>query len=98
MNPHFLFEIFQFLVVSTLVLGCTVYCLLSLAPNIIKLPLKKALLRSPLPAFIKARLQRNSEGGACGSSCGGCASNTSKAPNRLSPAKPQALKWHPRER
>jgi hypothetical protein len=94
MNPHFLFDAFQFLVITALVLGCTVYCLLTLAPNIIKRPLKQALLRCPLPDFVAAQLQQSSAAGTCGSNCGACPSN---APSPSSPASPQAVKWHPRK-
>lgn len=91
MNPHFLFEVFQFLVVTTLVVEASVYCLLTLSPNIIKQPLKQALLRCPLPAFIKTQLQQTSAAGACGSNCGGC------APQSPDLSTVHAVKWHPRK-
>ena len=92
MNAHFLFEVFQFLVVTTLVVTASVYCLLTLSPNIIKQPLKQALLRCPLPAFIKTKLQQTSAAGACGSNCGGC------APQSSGLTTVQAVKWHPHKR
>jgi hypothetical protein len=88
MDSHFLYVVFQYLSVSVLVAGCTLYCLLTLAPNALKRPLKQALLRCPLPAFISSRLQQTmATGGACGSSCGACASDS---------ATPQTVKWHRR--
>ena len=92
MNAHFLFEVFQFLVVTTLVMAASVYCLLTLSPNIIRQPLKHALMRCPLPAFIKTKLQQTSAAGACGSNCGGCAP---KSPGLTTV---QAVKWHSRKR
>jgi hypothetical protein len=89
MNTHFLFDVFQFLVVFILVAGCTVYCLLTLAPNVLKQPLKLALLRCPLPAFVSAKLRQTTVTGACGSNCGACSP---------SPSAPQTVKWHPRKR
>jgi hypothetical protein len=88
MNTHFWFDVFQVVVVATLVAGCTVYCLLKLAPKFIKQGVKQALLRCPLPASVKARLRQPSAAGACGSNCGACGS---------SPATPRAVKWHPRK-
>ncbi|MDO9164883.1 MAG: hypothetical protein Q7U13_02130 [Rhodoferax sp.] len=88
MNAHFLFDVFQFLVVAVLVLGCGVYCLLTLAPDIVKRPLRQLSLRCPLPAFVIAKLRQPTATGACGSSCGACPSGA---------ATPQAVKWHPRK-
>ena len=89
MSPHFLFDVFQFVVVTLLVLGASVYCLLTLAPNALKQLLKKALLRCPLPAFVAAKLRQPSASGACGSNCGGtCAA---------SPATPPTVKWQARK-
>ncbi|WP_296442857.1 hypothetical protein [Rhodoferax sp. UBA5149] len=88
MVSHFLYEVFQFLAVFSMVAGCTVYCLLTLAPDALKRPLKLALLRCPLPAFISSRLQQTDAKGACGSSCGACSSG---------PATIQAVKWHGRK-
>ena len=88
MSTHLLFEVFQFLVIMSLVAGCTVYCLLTLAPNIIKNPLKQALLRCPLPAFVRVRLQTTTAAGACGSNCGACASSA---------ATPKPVQWHTRK-
>ena len=88
MNAHFLFDVFQFLVVAALVMGCGVYCLLTLAPDIVKRPLRQLLLRCPLPAFVTARLRQPTATGACGSSCGACPSSA---------ATPQAVKWHARK-
>ena len=90
MNTHFLFEIFQFLVVTALVAGCTVYCLLTLAPSVIKQGLKQALLRCPLPAFVATRLRQTTATGTCGSNCGGACASSS--------ATPHAVKWHSRKR
>jgi hypothetical protein len=91
MNAHFLFEVFQFLVVTTLVVTASVYCLLTLSPHIIKQPLKQAMLRCPLPAFIKTKLQQTTAAGACGSNCGGC------APKSPAPTTTHTVKWHPRK-
>lgn len=88
MNSHAWFDVFQILVVTALVAGCSVYCLLKLAPEIIKRPLKRALLHCPLPAFVKVKLQKTSAAGACGSSCGACGSSA---------AAPKPVKWHTRK-
>lgn len=86
MDAHFLYGLFQTTVVSILVAGCTVYCLLMLAPNGLKRPLKRVLLRCPLPPFVSSGLTKNPASGACGSSCGACSSGS---------AKTQTVKWHP---
>ncbi|MEI8170545.1 MAG: hypothetical protein WCG50_12770 [Rhodoferax sp.] len=85
MNTLFLFEVFQFFTITTLVIGCTIYCLLTLSPNVIKQALKLFLLRMPLPAFFRSKLQQNKASGACGSNCGGCSSQAGA---------PQPIKWH----
>jgi hypothetical protein len=94
MNTHLLFEVFQCLVVSILVLTASVYCLLTLAPSFIKGPLKQALLRCPLPNLVMTKLQQNSAAGACGSNCGACPSSA-RSPSP--PAALQTVKWHPRK-
>lgn len=88
MNTHLLFDVFQILVITVLVAGCTLYCLLTLAPNIIKSPLKRALLRCPLPDFVCVRLQKTNAAGACGSHCSACASKA---------ATQKPVQWHTRK-
>lgn len=88
MDAHFLYGLFQTIVVLILVVGCTLYCLLTLAPNGLKRRLKDVLLRCPLPSFVSSWLSKTPKSGACGSSCGGCAAGS---------AKTQPVKWHPRE-
>ena len=85
---HMLFEIFQFLIIATLVTGCAVYCLLTLTPRAFKLALKQALLRCPIPGFVATWLQQGGATGGCGSNCGSCPS---------SKATPQPVKWLPRK-
>jgi hypothetical protein len=88
MDVHFLYGIFQALTVSALVAGCTLYCLLMLAPNGLKRRLKLVLLRCPLPSFVSSLLTKTTASGACGGSCGACSSGS---------AKTQTVKWHPRK-
>lgn len=88
MDSHFLYEIFQFLSVSLLVAGCTVYCLLMLAPAALKRPLKQALLRCPLPDVIASRLKRTASSGSCSSNCGACSSGSAAA---------RPVQWHRRK-
>lgn len=88
MDAHFIYGLFQAIVVSVLVAGCTVYCLLMLAPNGLKRWLKLALLRCPLPFFVSSWLNKTSASGTCGTGCGACSSG---------PAKVQTVKWHPRK-
>ena len=78
-----LYDVFQWTTVGLLVAGCTLYCLLALAPDIIRQPLGQLLLRCPLPAFLASRLRVDA------SACGACAPAT---------AAPQTVKWHPRKR
>lgn len=87
MNTHFLYEVFQLLTVSTLVAGCAVYCLLTLAPQKLQQALKQVLLRFPVPVFVATKLRQTAS--ACGSGCSGCSSGA---------ATPQTVKWHPRKR
>ncbi len=87
MDAQLLYGLFQTIVVSALVVGCTLYCLLMLAPNGLKRLLKRALLRCPLPSFVSAWLNKTTTSGACGGgSCGGCAAGSDKT---------QTVKWHP---
>lgn len=88
MDTHFLYEIFQFLTVSVVIAGCAAYCLLTLAPNVLKRPLKRALLGCPLPAFIASWLQQTTATGTCSSNCGACSSGS---------ATTKTVKWHPRK-
>jgi hypothetical protein len=88
MSSHLLYEVFQFLTVAVLVTGCALYCLLTLAPNVVKQALTQALLHCPLPAFIATKLRQPAANSACGSNCGACSAG---------PATPQAVKWHPRK-
>ena len=81
------YDVFQWTTVGLLVAGCTLYCLLALAPDIIRQPLGQLLLRCPLPAFLASRLRVDAS--ACGVNCGACAPAT---------AAPQTVKWHPRKR
>ena len=90
MTTSWLFDVFQVLVVAALVLGCTVYCLLKLAPNVIKQGVKEALLHCPLPAFLKTQLRQSPAAGACGSGCGACGAGAKTAI--------KAVTWHPRKR
>ena len=69
----YLYDTFQYLSVGALVTGCALYCVLALAPNAIKIPLRNALRRLPLPKQLSQQLSRTQTAGACGSSCGGCA-------------------------
>ncbi len=87
MNAPFLYEIFQILIVTILVGGCTLYCLLTLAPNALKQGVKQVLLRCPLPAFIKVKLQKTQAAGGCSAGCGACASGKTTATT-------QPVKWH----
>lgn len=89
MSTPFLYEAFQFLIVTVLVGGCTLYCLLALAPNALKQGVKQVLLRCPLPAFIKAKLQQTQATGGCSAGCGACASGKA--------ATTQPVKWHARQ-
>lgn len=88
MGAPFLYEVFQAVTISVLVAGCTLYCLLTLAPNGLKRPLKLALLRCPLPTFVAAWLKQTTSAGACGSNCGTCAPGA---------AKTRPVKWYPRK-
>lgn len=71
----FLYDTFQYLSVGALVTGCALYCVLALAPNAIKIPLRNALRRLPLPQRLSEQLNRTQTAGACGSSCAGCAAS-----------------------
>ena len=84
------YDLFQYVVVGSLVAGCAVYCVLTLAPNTIKEPLRGALCRLPLPNIFLAKLSQSRAAGACGSSCGGCSAPTATST--------QQVHWHPRKR
>ena len=84
------YDLFQYVMVGSLVAGCAVYCVLSLAPNTIKEPLRDALRRLPLPSIFLAKLSQSRAAGACGSSCGGCSAPTATST--------QQVHWHPRKR
>ena len=66
------YDLFQYVMVGSLVAGCAVYCVLTLAPRTIKEPLRGALCRLPLPNIFLAKLSQSRAAGACGSSCSGC--------------------------
>jgi len=57
MNAHFLFDVFQFLVVAALVMGCGVYCC-SRSPRHRQTTVETAVAALPLPAFVTARLRQ----------------------------------------
>ena len=84
------YDLFQYVMVGALVAGCAVYCVLSLAPNAIKEPLRDVLRRLPLPERFLAKLNQSPTESACGSSCGGC--STAAA------TRTQQVHWHPRKR
>jgi hypothetical protein len=76
----FLYDTFQYLIVGALVTGCSIYCVLALAPNAIKEPLRRSLRRLPLPQRLSELLNQTRAAGTCGSSCGGC--SASSAPEK----------------
>ena len=79
-----LYDIFHATVVGALVLGCTLYCVFTLAPKALVLRLKTVLLQAPLPEWARVRLQASmAKPGGCGA-CDGCeAGAAAKAPRRF---------------
>ncbi|MDP2371521.1 hypothetical protein [Rhodoferax sp.] len=72
MQTSALYDWFQWLTVGVLVVGCAIYCLCSLAPQIVSRPIRNALLRLPLPALLLTKLRDTDATRHCGSGCTGC--------------------------
>lgn len=88
MNVHFLYELFQLIAVSALVVGCAIYCLLSLAPNSLKQSLRKALSHLPMPAAFAIKPAQPGTAGGCASNCGACSAKADTT---------RTVQWHPRK-
>lgn len=84
-----MYDVFQTLVSAVLVIGCSVYCVLALAPNGLKQVLRRWLLQWPLPSFVALKLAKPAPTSACGSGCQGCGPR---------PASAHTIQFHPRRR
>jgi hypothetical protein len=68
----------QSLVVVLLVLGCTVYAVWALLPNVMRRGVALRVMNWPWPGFIARKLQKAAQG-ASGCGCDGCDVKTKAA-------------------
>ena len=83
----------QALIVTLLVVGCSVYAAWKLMPAVARRGIASALLKLPLPAAFAVRMQKAATV-ASGCGCDGC---DSAAPKAAAPKTgPQVMTFHPR--